>query len=119
MENTNNNNNDNLLRKDFLIILTVIIIAEIITWYSLKKQHLEKDKFYLYIYFAMFLVIPVLLLLTVKYEKIIITNMMWNIASTMLVLILGYFMFKEDITTYQYIGISLGLLSIVFLAINK
>ena len=115
MENTNNN----LLRKDFFIILTVIIIAELITWYSLKKQHLEKDKFYLYIYFSMFLVIPVLLLLAVKYEKIIITNMMWNIASTILVLLLGYFIFKEHITTYQYIGICLGLLSIVFLAIKK
>jgi len=112
-----NNTNDKLLRKDFFIILTVIIIAELITWYTLKKQHLEKDNFYLYIYFSVFLAIPVLLLLAVKYEQIIITNMMWNIASTILVLVLGYYIFKEHITTYQYIGICLGLLSIVFLAI--
>ncbi len=103
-----NNTNDKLLRKDFFIILTVIVMAELITWYSLKKQHLEKDKFYLYIYFSVFLAIPVLLLLAVKYEQIIITNMMWNIASTILVLVLGYYIFKEHITTYQYIGICLG-----------
>lgn len=116
MENTNN---DKLLRKDFFMILSIIIIAEIITWYCLKKQYLEKDKFYLYMYFMVYLTIPILLLLTAKYEKIIITNMMWNIASTILVLMLGYFIFKEHITRYQYIGICLGLISIVFLTIHK
>jgi multidrug transporter EmrE-like cation transporter len=106
-------------RNEFFIILTVIIIAEIITWYSLKKRYLERDNFYLFVYYGMFLTIATLLLLTAKYESIAITNIMWNIASTILVLMLGYFIFKEHITRYQYIGICLGLLSIVFLTINK
>jgi multidrug transporter EmrE-like cation transporter len=42
---------------------------------------------------------------TLKYEGIAIANMLWVSFATLGISALGYFWFKEDINTFQWIGI--------------
>lgn len=107
------------IKKELLILVSLIIIVEIASWYCLKKQYVDNNKVYLYLFFALYAMIPILLLQTVKYEGIGVTNMLWNIATTTLVLLMGYFIFKEHINHYQYLGVGLGILAIVLLTLDK
>jgi len=104
---------------DLVYLLLIISIIECSAWFFLKKNYLTNNKTYLLLYLMLYMIIPFFLIKTLKYEGIGITNMLWNIASTTLVLLIGYFIFKEHINHYQYIGIGLGILAIVLLSLNK
>jgi len=99
--------------------ILLLIIVEILAWYFLKKQHIEENDTYMFLFFFFFALIPWILIQLVKLEGIAITNVYWNIASTMLVILLGYFVFKEKINSVQYIGVGLGILSIALLTLAR
>lgn len=105
--------------KNLLYLIGLIVFVEVLSWYCLKKQYVDNNKIYLYLFFALYAIIPFLLIKTLKYEGIGVTNMLWNIASTILVLLIGYFVFKEHINHYQYFGIGLGILSILLLTLSN
>ena len=113
------NNKDHPIKKELILLLFLIVLVEVASWFCLKKQYLDKNKFFLVLFFILYAILPFLLLRTLKYEGIGITNMLWNIASTTLVLIIGYFIFKEHVNHWQYLGIGLGLISIVLLTFNN
>jgi len=56
--------------------------------------------------------------LALKYEGSAITNVLWIAISVALVTALGYFVFKEQITSWQFLGIATVLIGIVFLNIR-
>ena len=99
--------------------ILLLIIVEILAWYFLKKQHIEENDTYMFLFFFFFALIPLILIQLVKLEGIAITNVYWNIASTMLVILLGYFVFKEKINSVQYIGVGFGILSIALLTLAR
>ena len=99
--------------------ILLLIIVEILAWYFLKKQHIEENDTYMFLFFFFFALIPWILIQLVKLEGIAITNVYWNIASTMLVILLGYFVFKEKINSVQYIGVGFGILSIALLTLAR
>jgi len=107
------------IKKELLILVSVIIITEVTSWYFMKKSWVDNDKISLCLFFALYACLPFLLLRTLQYEGIGITNMLWNIASTTLVLLMGYFIFKEHINHWQYLGIGLGIISIVLLSLES
>ncbi len=106
------------MNKEAINYLVLLIVVEILAWYFLKKQHVENNETYTFLFFFTFALIPWILLKLVKLEGIAVTNMYWNIATTILVLFLGYFIFKEKLNNLQYIGIGLGFLSILLLSIG-
>ncbi len=107
------------IKKELILLVSLIIIVEVASWYCLKKQYVDNKKIYLYLFFALYTIIPFLLIRTLKYEGIGVTNMLWNIASTTLVLLIGYFIFNEHINHYQYFGIGFGILAILLLTLDK
>lgn len=56
--------------------------------------------------------------LALKYEGSAITNVLWIAISVALVTAMGYFLFKENITNWQFLGIGTVLLGVVFLNIR-
>jgi multidrug transporter EmrE-like cation transporter len=107
------------IKKELLLLILLIVTVEVASWYCLKKQYVDDKKVYLYLFFVLYAMIPFLLIRTLKYEGIGVTNMLWNIASTTLVLLIGYFIFKEHINHYQYFGIGFGILAIVLLTLDN
>jgi multidrug transporter EmrE-like cation transporter len=105
--------------KKIINLLLLLIVVEIIAWYFLKRYYIDKTNIYLILYLLFFLIIPFILLKIVEKEGIAITNSLWNVATTTLVLFLGIFIFNENINKKQLFGISLGILSIFFITLSK
>lgn len=40
------------------------------------------------------------------------TNLSWNVLSTIIVLLIGYFVYKENVTSLQCLGVGLGIFSL-------
>lgn len=53
---------------------------------------------------------------SLKYEGMAITNVLWIALSVIITTIIGYFFFKEQITSIQFIGI--GVITIGLILIN-
>jgi multidrug transporter EmrE-like cation transporter len=105
--------------KELIFLLFLIAFIESIAWFFLKKHYLTKRVDYLSLYIALYISIPYFLIKTLKYEGIGIVNLLWNILSTIAVLLIGYFIFNEKINNYQTIGVGLGLISVILLCSEK
>jgi multidrug transporter EmrE-like cation transporter len=105
--------------KKAINLLLLLIVVEIIAWYFLKKYSVDKTNIYLTLYLLFFLTIPFILLKIVNTEGIAVTNSLWNVATTTLVLFLGMFIFDENINKRQLFGVTLGVVSIVFITFSK
>ena len=99
-------------------LISVIVLLDIIAWWFLKKYHLTKRSFFLYIAIIIYALLPLMIIKILKYEGIGTTNMIWNIFSTTIVLLMGYFLFNETLTHYQFLGVMFGILAIVLLCLG-
>lgn len=104
---------------DLVYLLLIISIIECTAWFFLKKNYLTNNKTYLLLYLMLYMIIPFFLIKTLKYEGIGVVNMLWNIISTIVVILIGYYVFSERINHLQYLGIGLGFLSIILICNNK
>ena len=59
---------------------------------------------------------PLLFTHALKYEGMGITNVIWNVISTALIIIVGVMVFKEKINTIQWVGIFLSIFAIILLS---
>jgi len=63
-------------------------------------------------------VVP-LLSIIVQYEGIGVVNFLWNIQSTILMFVIGIFMFKEKVSPLQGMGVILSLLGMSLVVMSK
>lgn len=59
---------------------------------------------------------PWIFLASLKFESLVVMNLMWDVISDVLVTLLGFFYFKEKVGPYKQIGVALSLISIFLLA---
>ncbi len=100
-----------------LLILTIIseTAAVIFMKYSNGFQH----KIHAGIAMAAYLLSFVFLTLALKYLEAGIANAVWAGASTILVAVLGIFLFKEQLSTMQWICLGLIVIGLVGLNVAK
>ena len=100
-----------------IIWFVIILCVEAFALYYVRKSSDDNGRWrYLIISCLLYLTIPILLyLILVKTHKIAILNGIWNIASTIYGLMIGILIFSEIYTTKQYIGIILGLFSLILM----
>ena len=109
-------NNINSIALSLILLITVI---DVIGWYCIKKYHLTGKIHFFLVTLTGYVLIAFLLLQVLKYEGIGMTNMIWNIMSTIIVLLIGYYIYKEQINNLQLTGILLGMLSILILYLSE
>ena len=59
---------------------------------------------------------PFIFYYSLKYSSLTVMNLMWDLASDILVAFIGIMIFKENISNLQKIGILFGLVSLILLA---
>ena len=62
---------------------------------------------------------PLLFTSALRYEGMGIMNVIWNVISTSLVVIVGVMVFRDNITSTQWLGIILSIIAIVLLIYKK
>lgn len=60
---------------------------------------------------------PLLFTRALKYEGMGVTNVVWNVVSTGLIVIIGAVIFGEKMNVYKWTGIILSIISLVLLSI--
>ena len=101
---------------NIILNITLLTIFDSISLGCLKQYHLYKNwKIIIPAILINAIIIPILLINTFKYEGLAITNFLWNIFSTLAVIFVGVYFFKEKINNYQKFGLFFGILSIFFL----
>ena len=92
--------NKNIITISFWLF--ILVVVEAIALYCLRIGDFHHIIFASLIF--AFLVVP-LLHKCLTYEGIGITNFVWNLFSTLIMVFIGMYFFKEHITTVQKIGI--------------
>lgn len=58
---------------------------------------------------------PWIFLTSLKFESLVVMNLLWDVLSDVLVTLVGFFYFKEKVGPYKKIGVVLSLISIFLL----
>ena len=84
----------------------------------IKSVSLERIKLFgwMIIPTVVYAIQPWIFLESLKYESLIVMNLMWDLLSALFVALLGFFYFKERIGPYKQLGVALSFLSIFLLA---
>ena len=104
-----------------VLLFLLILIFEFIALYMVKYTAQDNNKLWLFIAVYCYAMIPLLLYFIIKDGKdgIAMTNILWNIASTVYGLIIGIYIFSEKVNNLQIIGGLLGMLGIILIGIGN
>jgi len=98
---------------NFYLLIATINILDLIGVISAKFWNMNKNPIFLALTILCFGGAGLFFAFSLKYEGAAIANILWIALSIILVTIVGYFFFKEAITTIQFIGIALITLGLI------
>ena len=105
------------IMKNVFALTIILASSEIVAMTALQKY--VKDNFkmkYLVIGVIIYgIVIPYMIIKTLNFDGIGTVNLMWNIITTVAMIIIGYYIFNEKISHLHVISLMLGIASIVVL----
>ena len=61
---------------------------------------------------------PVLFYLSLKYETLVVMNLLWDVISDVIITMIGLFIFQEKIGPYKKLGVIFSFLSIILMSLN-
>jgi multidrug transporter EmrE-like cation transporter len=85
----------------------------------LKKWITTSFSSYYFLGIFLYLISMNILAYAYKYEDIVVASMLMVIFNIITLTLVGYFIFKENITAYEITGIILGITALIFLEIGK
>ncbi len=102
----------------FYLYIAAINTLDLLAILSAKMWHITGKPYYLVGTALGFAMAGIFFALSLKYEGMAVTNVLWIAISVILVAAMGYFVFKEHITSLQLVGMGCVILGIVFLNIR-
>ena len=104
------------------VALLLLSLLESVTYYLIKSYYLlpddNKNYGYLAGAFLLYGSIPGIILFVFNYsdvDSIGLFNALWNVFSTLYVLLQGYLVFYETLSTVQLVGVGVALVSMLLL----
>lgn len=98
-----------------IVLVVVGVGIESVGLYCLKEYADTHHKSYLILGILLYVVVALMFVALLKQRNLGLTNGLWNVLSTVMVVIVGYFAFKEELSIKEVIGIILGIFSLVLL----
>jgi len=100
-----------------IVLIILLIIIESSAFYYVKKYSIDDNK-YLFLTYSIILYsfIPIVLYFIFKNNgTLVITNIVWNIASIIYGIFIGVVLFNENISDKQKIGAMLGFFGLILM----
>lgn len=102
-------------KKTYLLFL-LLIFSEMVALYSIKKYKETHKNMYTFLAILGYMMVAITLIKIVeKNDTVSLTNVFWNVLSSVYGLFIGYMLFKEKITRNQFLGVMLAIISIVLI----
>lgn len=99
----------------FYLLIAAINALDLIGVISAKFWSINKNPIFLALTVLGFAGAGFFFALSLKYEGMAVTNILWIALSVILITIVGYFFFKESITMLQFAGIALITVGLVLI----
>lgn len=98
-----------------LLMFSLIVALEFIALYSIKLfSQQSNNRKYLYLSMFCYGIIPILLFYILQITHQISTiNVTWNILSTLYGFAIGVWIYKEDLSNRQILGVVLGTIALI------
>jgi small multidrug resistance pump len=90
----------------FVLYVTIVALLDAMAIVSAKYWQITKQLPFLVTTVLAFAFAGFFFARSLQYEGMAITNIIWMALSTLCITSIGYFLFKETITTLQFIGIA-------------
>jgi multidrug transporter EmrE-like cation transporter len=100
-------------------LVFLIVVCEIIGQYHLKEYEEYRTSYYLFISFASYFIISLLLTVSYNFRNIGFVNNMWCALSIIVFTIFGYYFWEETVTQNNIIGICIILSGVVLLTYDS
>jgi len=99
------------------ILATIMACIDVVmmTLLKLEKIHLLHGVWILPLAIALYAIQPIFFRYGLKYEGMGVLNVLWNTLSTVLVALLGIYMFNETLSTTNAVGMVLSILGIILI----
>lgn len=100
------------------MIGSVMALIDIAMMTLLKLVSIKKVQWVVGLPIAVFLYAlePIIFLKAMNYEGMVVTNLVWNLMSNVIVTLQGVFVFGESIKGLRWLGIAMSLVSLTLLA---
>ena len=102
-----------------MLLVFMMTIAEVLALTSLKKFSETKKAYYFIASIFLYVIICALIVISFRFKEMSLLNALWNGLSIVLVIIVGYLLFKERITKYELLGVFLIIIAIYLIASDK
>ncbi len=99
----------------FITHIAIITLLDIAGTICAKYYSINKNYFFLLATFLLFGSAGYVFARSLKYEGMAITNVLWIALSVIVVTIIGYLAFKEEIAYIQLIGIGIIVIGLVLI----
>ncbi len=99
----------------FLIAFLDALMLTMVKQISLEKHQILRWMVFPTIVYAIH---PWIFLKSLEFESLIVMNLIVDLASDLLVTLLGFFYFKETIGPFKVIGVALSFLAMILMSIN-
>jgi len=99
----------------FAVYIAVITLLDIGGTISAKLYSLNKNLLFLGLTVTLFGSAGYVFARSLKYEGMAITNVLWIAFSIIVVTIVGYFLFKEEISVIQFVGIAVIMVGLILI----
>lgn len=97
-------------------LIMAIIDAIVLSLLKIQKTHQKYTNAFFVIAMIIYSLQPLIFYKGLTYAPMSILNILWDLFSDLLVCIIGFVIFKEQLTTRQYVGIVLAFVSIILLS---
>lgn len=98
-----------------LFLIFIMVIIEGVAFYLLRLRGGIVNIIFAAIIFA-FVVVPILSV-CLQYEGMGMTNFLWNVLSTITMIVIGTIFFNEELVNRQKLGIGISLIGLLILYI--
>lgn len=104
-----------------LIVYTMgLALSESLAMTAITKYYKSDKIYYLIAGIALYgIVIPYMIISSLNFSGIGTVNFLWNIISTVCMIIIGYYLFNEKVSHLHLISLLLGIASIILLYIAE
>ena len=100
-----------------ILYIVILVIIELLTVASIKQWSISKKNLFLVFGLFGYLVVGCIFAYILHtHSDMTIVNSLWQILNIILVSALGLVVYKEKLTTRQYIGVFLAIISTVLLS---
>lgn len=104
------------------LYFVIVVVAEIVAIWLLTEWSKKNKIYYIILGILSYIAVAIffaLLMKDIKGDKLAIINAIWQVIGLIAVTLLGIVLFKEKLHLFQWIGIGLTIIALVFLTVGE